>query len=326
MSNNINHENRIVRSFLGAMIIAAILLVTVMMAIHYIYDVVYIKPEKEITDLISVDAGTSLYLASPQWKDDMIIGRDIHMNKEYRPKDLEGRKIVFAYPDEDREIFFKGGFDRELRWDGACILNVYSGRSLSIALKSVFDGGVQTDEKRLIVDDGRVRYLDMKGMLRGDQADVWEYAIKQPVWEISLEDPDVKKIVAPESFINMSRGYCMSHYHGYVKHGFYEDDTGDAYLVRFFEDGNVHSLYRGGFRDGKYEDNTGEAGYLIRDRGDASTMYIGYVGSFEKGMPDLQRRNSFINPVTMAQAERIVNDRRLYDTLVFDEECFNRES
>ena len=74
----------------------------------------------------------------------------------------------------------------------------------------------------------------------------------------------------------------MTEYVGRTVDGVYNDTTGEAYYISYYEDQTVKTLYQGGFTDGKMEDKSGNAWQIASDR-DNRVKYLYYCGVFERG-------------------------------------------
>lgn len=70
------------------------------------------------------------------------------------------------------------------------------------------------------------------------------------------------------------------YYSGRTSDGYYNDDTGDAYIIKYFPDGMVKTLYVGKFVDGMFNDRTDNAWYITKE---IKTDYMYYKGYFEDG-------------------------------------------
>lgn len=63
-------------------------------------------------------------------------------------------------------------------------------------------------------------------------------------------------IASFQKFLNLN---LVEFYHGNTSNGYYNDDTGNAYLVQYNNSNTVKTLYCGNFKDGVFNDNTGNA-------------------------------------------------------------------
>lgn len=63
-----------------------------------------------------------------------------------------------------------------------------------------------------------------------------------------------------DNFVENQEKRMTQYYVGNTSDSKYNDDTGNAYLIKFDESGNVITLYTGRFRNGQLHDESGDAG------------------------------------------------------------------
>ena len=73
----------------------------------------------------------------------------------------------------------------------------------------------------------------------------------------------------------------MKYYYGNTKDGLFHDDSGNAVYIRLDVDGTVKSMYKGSFSKGYFEDATGNAWNLVY--WDSEGYYICNSGVFKNG-------------------------------------------
>lgn len=213
------------------------------------------------------------YLADPLWgEDDNGIAQDVDSDRIYSPEDLYNTPIITSYMKDGNEIFFYGRFDENNRWNGKCILNTYSGDKLVSIYEGIYDKGTLYSYKR--VEDKGDYWLVNDRVYQGEynSGETWKYVKTDDfVKSFSVKDVKEKQIMTVDDFLKSKEPELLSYYRGNTANGLYNDNTGSAYLVSYFEDGElqgaenqevIKTLYCGNFKDGVYNDDTGNA-YLI---------------------------------------------------------------
>ena len=92
----------------------------------------------------------------------------------------------------------------------------------------------------------------------------------------SLDNVEPHDILNVDEFSAQITSTLEGYYCGEISDGQYNDDSGDAYFVKFFEDGTVRTLYVGNFKDGQFNDQTGNAWMIGK-------LEIGALYSFYQG-------------------------------------------
>ena len=90
-------------------------------------------------------------------------------------------------------------------------------------------------------------------------------------------------------------GPLEGYYAGETSDGLYNDTTGNAYLVKYFENGLTKTIYKGNFVDGQFNDETGKAWYIVKEE---DTEYMYYKGIFHNGSPEI-KTGEFKNSITL---------------------------
>ena len=104
--------------------------------------------------------------------------------------------------------------------------------------------------------------------------ETWNYdRIEDYAKQFGLAQVQMQDVVSAEDFIAEIDTLVDSYYRGNTSNGIYNDNTGEAYLVRYNEDGTVKVLYKGCFSDGKFDDSTG----IFRKGNRADSKKIDYV-------------------------------------------------
>lgn len=219
-----------------------------------------------------------LHMSSSDFSADTLIGK----NNEYVAKELIGVPILAAYNDEsDLNCVFYGTYNDNYHWDGNCVVNAYdSNGNLVYILEAVYDDGTVLRSRQVSKD------------VTNQEADIWSvmdrviiedtksgdifnyYRTSEVKQNFSFDSINTNCLIYVKDFKNEFCSQLESVYHGSTQAGYYNDNSGNAYLVKFDTNGYVKTLYIGNFSDGKYMDKSGNAWGISRsDDGKAHYMY-----------------------------------------------------
>lgn len=95
-------------------------------------------------------------------------------------------------------------------------------------------------------------------------------------------NPKENDIISAEEFIEKSGVTLEDYYFGNTSDGHFNDDTGDACLIKYFENGTVKTLYLGKIKDGDFEDTNGDT-WMIGKKDINQANYSYYKGPFVNG-------------------------------------------
>ncbi len=240
--------------------------------------------------------------------------------EEYSTVQLANQKILLPYIEEETEVYFYGKINEEMHWDGECLINAYDSHDeLSIIMEAQYDDGELKEYKQVIP------YTAQNG------TDVWVVSERKHEGDINIgesrnyirqeiykKDFDINTVVSNDMLtvdeIISSDLQLEAYYYGNTSNGFYNDDTGNAYLVKYAQDGTVMTLYKGRFKDGQFHDNTGNAWYIVRSK---DTDYMYFKGVFEYGSPIKDGNSVFENPLSKEQIEGILEKETINCNLVW---------
>ena len=119
-------------------------------------------------------------------------------------------------------------------------------------------------------------------------------------------------MISVEAFKSTINTPAEAYYLGDTSDGMYNDNTGQAYLVKYTEDGTVRTLYVGRFKNGQFHDNTGDAWYITRDE---DTEYMYYKGIFKNGAPANNKGSIFENELSIERINEIINGKNFESDL-----------
>lgn len=251
---------------------------------------------------------SSYELENPTWDAEDIIASDLISGEEYSAGFLAGKKLLVPYTNNGQEVVFFGQFNENYHWDKDCIINVYANDELILIMDAEYDDGELVTYQQVLAETLQTRQDVWVVTEREHRADInygetWNYdRTEDYAKQFELDQVQMQDVVSAEDFIAEIDTPVDSYYRGNTSNGIYNDNTGEAYLVRYNEDGTVKVLYKGCFTDGKFDDNTGEAWELVFDSSNGINKYFYYKGIFRKG----NRANSKkIDYVTREQIEQI---------------------
>lgn len=252
------------------------------------------------------------YLGGPYWKkSEDTVGIEKESGEEIKAGDLVNEKILMPYKEDGKEIFFYGQFNENNHWDGNCVVNVYQNDTLILIMEADYNDGVLSNYKQAIPyrTQGSVDVWIISEREHVDNlnsGDSWSYVRENNyLKDFVFDEVDEKKILDIEAFESTIDLKLEAFYHGNTSEGFYNDDTGEAYLVKYADDGTVRTLYKGKFVNGDFVDDTGTAWYITKDE---KTDYMYYRGTFIGGHPANEEGDTFENPVSQERIDEIIGD------------------
>ena len=242
-----------------------------------------------------------------------VVAYNKETEEEYTVEQLADLKLLLPYVSNNQEIIFYGQFNEVGQWDGECVLNVYEEDELVLitdaeyedgsllSSKQVFSYELQSGESVWALSD---RIYENGIGIGNTHLYAWEHGYTK---DFTLDDVTVKDVLHAEEFISSLEPRLAAYYSGDISDGYFNDDSGDAYMVYFFEDGTVRLLYSGRFKDGTFDDDTGEAWYIVKEE---NTDYMYYKGNFENGAEDHSSITELGHPpLTLEEIEAYIGDR-----------------
>lgn len=266
------------------------------------------KPE---TSLVEYSAAGKFSVEDPSWKDSDFVSVDPETGDKLSMSDLVGKTILTSYEDAGSQIIFEGQYNKNLHWDGKCLINVYKNDELQLITEAVYDDGRLTSYDQAFPDTA------------SDGTDIWVYTERyysdnlsigdtfryfrdiNCTKDFALADIEVSDILTLRGF---KENYCKrleGFYHGNVSNGMYNDETGNAYFVKYDKDGNILTFYVGRFKNGMFNDMTGTAWYITDNE---STEYMYYRGNFRDGKKASDKGYVFKNNLRIDDITELVNE------------------
>ncbi len=224
-----------------------------------------------------------------QWDSEDKIADDVKNNIEYFANQLTDTKLLIPYFDGNKEIFFYGQYNASNHWNGNCIINIYEENKLTTIIEGNYDDG------KLLSYKNAVQTTTAAGI------EVWSFSYrtneitynsgetrnyyKLNNYEKTFNNVSIENILYVDNFENSIKisSPLEGYYFGNTSNGFYNDNTGKAYMIKYDIDGIIKAFYTGCFKDGFLDDNSGNAWEIIFDNSNNINKYFYYRGKFQKG-------------------------------------------
>lgn len=235
------------------------------------------------------------YFGDLTYKNKGVIAQDIS-GKEYTISQLSNQKLLIPYMDGEKAVLFYGQYNNYY-WDGDCIFNIYEysediGKNiLTTILEAKYDKGSLVSYKRIdkITTGQGVDVWSISDRIRENGYNCGEtyyyFQLNDYLQDFDLNAAGVENIIYVDNFENIliKSSTIEGYYYGNTSDGYYNDDTGNAYMVKYADDGTIRTLYRGGFKNGSPDDQTGNAWQIVFDNSYNINRYFYYKGMFKNG-------------------------------------------
>lgn len=263
----------------------------------------------EVQNTFSED---NLHTAGPSWDSNDIIALDVNTGEKYYASELIGENILTMYEEDGYEIVFYGQYNENYHWNNTCLTNTYLNGQLVFAMEGFYDDGELREYRQISsesVGESNTKVWTLSKRTVNDNINSGisinyyrENEIQKDFEKENLQIENIKWIGDLEKQIS---GEMEGFYYGNTSNGKYNDDTGNAYLVKYAKDGTVRTLYVGNFVDGGFSDNTGEAWYIVKND---KTNYMYYKGTFANNSPANDKNSEFKNNLTIEEIEKLISD------------------
>lgn len=228
----------------------------------------------------------------------------------YTAEQLADQALLLPYAENGNEVYFYGQVDKAGIWDGHCIVNIYKDDKLSLITDAQYDSGKLLSCKQAFPDSstgGQDVWVISKRVIEGDHSngETWRFfRTGDFTKDFTIDTVEADDIMDADGFRAKIDGTLEGYYHGTNSNGKYNDDTGDAYLCKYFVDGTIRTLYVGKFEDGQFEDSTGNAWMVGKlNIGD---KYSYYRGPFTNGRR-CDDPKFWEEPLTIDRVKEIIN-------------------
>lgn len=278
-----------------------------------LYQIVFMQASKKSTYEISKMSSSidnEKFAVSLVYNDKDIVGTDMFSKEEILAEKLINKKMLITYKDtNDEDVIYFGQFNENGHWNGDCIINVYKNNKLILLTNSHYDDGKLLRYEQAFQDSGS--WFISKRKNKGDYniGETWqfEYASNEIVQDFDIKNIKLENIISLDKFKNSLNIKLQSYYNGKTSNGKYNDNTGNAYYIKFSDNGKINTLYIGNFCDGKFNDHTGNAQEIVYDTFNNINKYYHYKGIFNDNIKEGKVDRS--NYVTNKQIKKILRGK-----------------
>lgn len=282
--------------------------------IFFTKDALKVDPTGNIITGISVqkiEKYNEYRLSSPVWDNNEIIAIDSNTKEKYKASDLINTNILVPYEQDGNNVLFYGKYNELNHWDGNCIINVYRNDNLILVMDAVYEDGTLKNYDQVIpynTKSGKTAWIvSQRSCIGSDNfGKSWSY-IRNDEYKKTFTDETVNNydVITAERFKVSIGNRLEGFYQGITSDGNYNDNTGNAYLIKYNDDGTVRTLYKGGFYKGQFSDSSGDAWYITKGE---DTNYMYYKGNFKYGGPYHTKNGEFKNDLSLEMINEIIGD------------------
>lgn len=233
--------------------------------------------------------------------------------EEYNIDQLAEQKLLLNYMDGEQQVFFYGQFDVEGYWNGNCIINAYENERLVLIIDANYDHGELLEFKQafpyVTMAQNAVWLISDRAMETGFSSGetIYYYRDEDFLQNFSADMVTAEDIFSVLKFQSVVGKTMEGYYCGNISNGLFNDDTGNAYVVKYFRDGTVKTLYRGKIKNGNFNDDTGSAWMIGKDDIDQKEYAYYHDGPFVNGKTSKDPK--FWTPrVSLEWIENFVNE------------------
>lgn len=277
-----------------------------------------VTTEEYINSVVSVVENATDPVTS-SFVDDTCIGTDAD-GRACIAKDLIGQTILLTFSQDDKEVYFLGQYNDNYHWDGYCVVNTYDANGLLLSInESNFDDGDRLNYESFYLSDNQDEWIYTDRDCRENSNDgiSIRYALSYNKQKnFTSTNARVSDIVYTDTLKSYDKK-ILSYYDGATSNGVYNDDSGNAYLIEYNEDGFVNVFYKGCFKDGSFDDTN--ATEVVLDDTSGINKYFLYQGGFVDG----KRQNDNVRYVTQSEIDAIVEKSGCVNDLKWYQETTN---
>lgn len=271
-----------------------------------------VTTEEYINSNVSV-VDNNISNSTSSFSADTCIGTDSE-GKAYIAKDLIGKTILLTFDQGDKETYFLGQYNDKYHWDGYCVINTYSTDGiLNGVSESNFDDGNRLDYESFYLSDNQDEWIYSDRDCKNDSNEGISISYKlnyDKQKNFTLTNARASDMVYVENMQSYDNKEILSYYDGSTSNGAYNDNSGNAYLVRYNEDGFVSVFYKGCFKDGNFDD--ANAIEIVLDESVGINKYFVYQGKFSNGK---RLSDEGIKYITQDEINTILKDNECPDDL-----------
>lgn len=233
-----------------------------------INEAIVADPGKRLRKPISnatINTDDSMFLPTLELDNDINVATNTHTGRKYKPTDLRNKKILLPYSENGQDIYFYGQFNKYNHWDGKCILNVYKNNILNMIMEGVYNDGKLISYKQITHRKNNngdkvwsISERKVNGNINTGGTHTY-FKTKNKKSNFNTKNVEPNDILSIIDFKNWLDSPIEGYYCGNTSNGKYNDDTGQAYLIKYNKKGKIRLFYCGNFKDGCEEDSTGKA-------------------------------------------------------------------
>ncbi len=227
-------------------------------------------------------------LEEPRWNSSQDIIGYIDDDINLTAGELFNTPILIPGEQNGKEVYFYGQYNENNHWNGKCIINIYNDNKLEMIYEGVFDDGTLFSYKRVTVEpEGTWLINDRISHEDYNIGKTWAYRKTRDIEKsFTMDNVSVEDILDVDEFLESLDEDIIGYYNGRTSNGYFNDDTGEAYSIKYFlpeqlagSNGEpvIRTLYKGRFVDGKYKDDTFTAWDITRE---VETKYMYFHGCF----------------------------------------------
>ncbi len=260
------------------------------------------------------------------------IAIDTITHVEYTASQLSNQKLLIPYTNEKgQEVFFYGQFNENNQWDGLCTTNIYENDNLIQITEGEYENGYLINYKQVFpftTSSGNnvwsisERHIQSKnGNDSIDYSDKNTYYFSGESWtyfknkdnsyvkHFNLDNVSYMNIITVQQFRSTISSPLEGYYSGNTSNGKYNDDTGTAYIIKYFENGTVRTLYSGNFQNGTFNDTSNNAWSITKNE---NTTYMYYKGKFKDEEPLHNKDSEFENYLTLTRINELLIENNFH--------------
>lgn len=275
-----------------------------------------VRGQLEGAQVISANSGfvkTAIYCVSNATNSSkidksMVLGKDDTWGDDIVASNVENKKLLLTYEVDGTDNLFYGSFNGYGHWDGRCLINTYKNGLLYALTDAIYNDGkiigcqqiyattvsgevVWTASKTIVSDNKDVEVS--KSFIREKEIPI-DFSMSEATTGDLLNFSDVKQYF----------GRQVSYYSGLSEKGSPNDVSGNAFWIKFNEEGKIVVFQSGIFINGRLNDHDSNDGVKSWEIAWGDKYYY-YEEFFSNGNHD---KSSVGAPVTMDEIYNLVED------------------
>lgn len=155
-------------------------------------------------------------------------------------------------------------------------------------MEAIYENGILKDYKQIMQDissNGEKEWIISDRINEGDyNSGISKIYSREDdyMMEFNFSNVTLDNVLTVNDYIekieNSDNVIQTGYYCGRTSNGYYNDDTGNAYIIKYFPDETIRILYVGNFVDGKFNERTDNAWYITKEINTGYMYYKGYFG------------------------------------------------